>query len=74
MDRGWHVFGVSRYIICVSTEPRTGWICGTTGALWIGGRRAFEVGRYIIKCFDLASVSSAVSAIPDTGVALVFLF
>ena len=29
---------------------------------------------YNIKCFDLASVSSAVSAIPDTGVALVFLF
>ena len=29
---------------------------------------------YNIKSFDLASVSSAVSAIPDTGVALVLLF
>ena len=29
-------------------EPGTGWISGTIGALWIGGRHAVEVGRYII--------------------------
>ena len=27
---------------------RCRWICGTIGALWIGGRHAFEVGRYIM--------------------------
>ena len=43
----------------------------SAGALWIGGRHVFGVGRFIIKCFNLAS--AAVSAIPDTGVALVFL-
>ena len=34
----------------------------------------FLVRRDRRECFDLASVSSVVSAIPDTGVALVFLF